>query len=276
MHAILLWAALGFYFAGIVLMVPSVLRRHPVLSPAALGALGIGLALHASSLAVRALSLHRVPVIDVQSTLSFYGFLVTLAFFLAYLRYRINVLGIFMLPLVFVLTLISALRPGPSFQSHSLRSGWLIIHIGCVLAGYVGFFLTFVAAVMYLIQEKQLKSKTPQGLYYRLPSLEVCDELYGRSLMFGLPFLTVGILTGFFWATRMWHGPWELDPKILAALVTWLIYLFLFSARISGSWSGRKSAYVAILGFAIIMVTFIGISFVSGWHGYLPNLGRLQ
>ena len=48
----------------------------------------------------------------------------------------------------------------------------------------------------------------------------------------------------------MWHGPWELDPKILAALITWLIYLFLFSARISGSWPGRKSAYVAILGFA--------------------------
>jgi cytochrome c-type biogenesis protein CcsB len=276
MHAILLWLALGFYFAGIVLMVPSVLRRRPSLSSAALGALGAGLALHAASLAFRAINLDRLPVIDVQSTLSFYGFLVTLAFFLAYLRYRINVLGIFMLPLVFVLTLISALRPGPSFQSVAFRSGWLMVHIACVLVGYVGFFLTFVAAVMYLIQEGQLKSKSPRTLYYRLPSLEVCDELYGRSLMFGLPFLTLGILTGFFWAARMWHGPWELDPKILAALITWLIYLFLFSARVSGSWPGRRSAYVAILGFAVIMVTFIGISFVSGWHGYLPNLGRVH
>ena len=274
MYSVLLWLALVLYFVGIVLTLPSVLRHRPSLSSASLAALGGGLLLHASSLATRAFQLHRLPVIDVQSALSFFAFLVTLAFFLAYLRYRINVLGIFMLPLVFVLTLFSALRPGPSFQSMAFRSGWLMIHISCIMLGYVGFFLTFVAAVMYLIQERQLKSKNPQQTYYRLPSLEVCDQLYYRSLKFGLPFLTVGILTGYVWAAHSWHGPWELDPKILAALVTWLIYLFLFSARLSGTWPGRLSAYVAIVGFAAIMVTFVGISFVSGWHGYIPRLGK--
>jgi len=273
MHSILLWLALLLYFAGIVLTVPSVIRHRPSLSPAALTALGAGLALHASALIARAVKLHRLPVIDVQSALSFFAFLVTLAFFLAYLRYRISVLGLFMLPLVFVLTLFSALRPGPSFQSMAFRSGWLMVHISCIMIGYVGFFLTFVAAVMYLIQENQLKSRNPRAFYYRLPSLEVCDQLYYRSLLFGLPFLTLGILTGFVWAARMWHGPWELDPKILAALITWFIYLFLFSARLSGTWPIRLSAYVAILGFAAIMVTFVGISFVSGWHGYVPRLG---
>lgn len=274
MYSVLLWLALILYFVGIVLAVPSVMSRRPALSPAALAALGAGLVLHASSLIVRAIHLDRLPVIDVQSALSFFAFLVTLAFFLAYLRYRIKVLGLFMLPLVFVLTLFSAIKPGPSFKSIAFRSGWLMVHISCIMIGYVGFFLTFVAAVMYLIQERQLKSKNPRASYYRLPSLEVCDQLYFRSLMFGLPFLTLGILTGFVWAARMWHGPWELDPKILAALITWLIYLFLFSARLSGSWPGRLSAYVAIFGFAAIMVTFVGISFVSGWHGYIPRLGQ--
>lgn len=274
MYSVLLWLALILYFVGIVLTFPSVMRHRPSLSSSSLTALGAGLALHAASLAARAVNLDRLPVIDVQSALSFFAFLVTLAFFLAYLRYRIDVLGIFMLPLVFVLTLFSAIRPGPSFQSTAFRSGWLMLHISCVMLGYVGFFLTFVAAVMYLIQERQLKSKNPHQSYYRLPSLEVCDQMYFWSLKFGLPFLTVGILTGFIWAARTWHGPWELDPKILAALVTWLIYLFLFSARLSGSWPGRLSAYVAIVGFAAIMVTFVGISFVSGWHGYIPRLGR--
>jgi cytochrome c-type biogenesis protein CcsB len=276
MHAILLWSALALYFTGIVLIVPSVARRQPSLSTATLVALGAGLGLHGVALAFKGVSLGRLPVIDVQSTLSFFAFLATLAFFLAYLRYRINVLGVFMLPLVFVLTLASALRPGPSFHSPAFRGDWLIVHISSVLVGYAGFFLTFVAAVMFLIQEGQLKSKSPRGLYYRLPSLEVCDELYGRSLMFGLPFLTLGIVMGLLGAARIWHGTWELDPKILAALITWLIYLFLFSARISGSWPGRRSAYVAIVGFAIIMMTFVGISFISGWHGYLPDLGRMH
>ncbi|HET7214066.1 MAG TPA: cytochrome c biogenesis protein CcsA [Terriglobia bacterium] len=275
MYSILLWLALILYFVGIVLTVPSVMKHRPSLPTSALAALGLGLGFHAASLVVRAVRLDRLPVIDVQSALSFFAFLVTLAFFLAYLRYRINVLGLFMLPLVFVLTLFSALRPGPSFQSMAFRSGWLMVHISCIMLGYVGFFLTFVAAVMYLIQERQLKSRNPQQTYYRLPSLEVCDQLYSRSLRFGLPFLTVGILTGFFWAAQTWHGAWELDPKILAALITWLIYLFLFSARLSGTWPGRLSAYVAIVGFAAIMVTFVGISFVSGWHGYIPRLGRV-
>lgn len=274
MYSVLLWLALILYFVGIVLTVPSVMKHRPSLPSSAMSALGLGLGFHAASLVVRAVYLHRLPVIDVQSALSFFAFLVTLAFFLAYLRYRINVLGLFMLPLVFVLTLFSALRPGPSFESMAFRSGWLMVHISCIMLGYVGFFLTFVAAVMYLIQERQLKSKNPQQTYYRLPSLEVCDQLYSRSLKFGLPFLTVGILTGFVWATRTWHGAWELDPKILAALITWLIYLFLFSVRLSGTWPGKLSAYVAIVGFAAIMVTFVGISFVSGWHGYIPRLGK--
>lgn len=274
MYSILLWLALILYFLGIVLMVPLVVRHRSSLSRAALTALGAGLTLHACSLIVRAVDLDRLPVIDVQSALSFFAFLVTLAFFLAYLRYRINVLGIFMLPLVFVLTLFSAVRPGPAFQAASFRSGWLVVHISCVMLGYVGFFLTFVAAVMYLVQERQLKSRNPRASYYWLPSLEVCDQLYLRSLVFGLPLLTLGILTGFVWASRMWHGPWEMDPKILAALITWFIYLFLFSARLSGSWPGRLSAYIAIVGFAAIMVTFVGISFVSGWHGYIPRLGN--
>src|SRR5579859_5899681 len=99
MYSVLLWLALILYFVGIVLTVPSVRRHRPSLPSSALAALGLGLGFHATSLAVRAFHLHRLPVIDVQGALSFFAFLVTLAFFLAYLRYRINVLGIFMLPL---------------------------------------------------------------------------------------------------------------------------------------------------------------------------------
>ncbi len=275
MHAALLWTALGFYSLGIILTLPSLIRRRPSLSPASLGAVGLGLLSHGAALAVRAGEIHRLPVTDVRSALSFFSFLATLAFFLVYLRYRITSLGIFMLPLVFVLTLISALHPGRSFQSAAFRSGWLLVHIASILLGYTGLFLTFVAAMMYLIQEKELKSKKPRAFYYRLPSLEVCDELYYRSLVFGLPFLSLGILTGFVWASRAWRGPWELDPKILASLVTWVIYLILFSTRLSGSWRGRRAAYVAIFGFAAMMVTFLGVSLVSGQHGYFPRLGDI-
>lgn len=275
METLLVWLALAFYGVGILLILPSVTRRRLSLSPAALASLGSGLFLHAAALIVRAIEISRLPVTDVRSSLSFFSFLATLAFFFVYLRYRITSLGIFMLPLVFVLTLISALHPGRSFDSSAFRGGWLLVHISSTFLGYTGLLLTFVAAMMYLIQERELKSKKPHAFYYRLPSLEVCDELYYRSLVFGLPFLSVGILTGFVWASRTWKGPWELDPKIVASLVTWLIYLILFSTRLSGSWRGRRAAYVAIFGFAAMMVTFLGVSFLSGQHGYFPKLGGI-
>ena len=274
MHFALLWVALAFYGLGIILTLPSIIQRRPSLSRAALGALGFGLISHGAALAVQATVTYSLPVVDVRSALSVFSFLATLAFFFVYLRYRITSLGIFMLPLAFVLTLISAVHAETLPQSPEFRSGWLVVHITSILLGYVGVFITFVAATMYLIQERELKSKRPRAFYYRLPSLEVCDELYFRSLIFGLPFLTLGIVTGFIGASREWKGPWELDPKIFAALITWLIYLILFSTRLSGNWRGRRSAYLAVFGFAAMMVTFLGISFLSGQHGYFPNFGN--
>jgi ABC-type transport system involved in cytochrome c biogenesis permease subunit len=273
LHSALLWTAIAFYGIGIALGLPSFLRRRLTVSTASLGALGFGLLAHAAALALETATIHRLPIMDVRDALSVFSFLATTAFFLLYLRYKIASLGIFMLPLAFVLTLISAVDTGALPASPEFRGWWLIIHIGCILIGYVGFFISFIAAIMYLFQERELKSKRPRTLYYRLPSLEVCDEIYFRSLIIGLPFLTVGIVMGFIGAAREWKGLWELDPKILGALITWFIYLLQFSTRMSGNWQGRRSAYMAVVGFAALMVTFVGISFLSGQHGFFPKFG---
>jgi len=272
MYTALIAGALALYAVGIVLALPSFLRRRAALPAASLGALALGLAMHGSALTLAA-RIGRLPVMDVRSALSFLAFDLTLAFFLIYLWQRLPSLGVFMLPFVFVLTLAAVVEPGPAFDSAPFRSGWIAAHIAAMILGYTGFFITFVAAVMYLIQERELKRKQPRAFYYRLPSLEVCDRLYVRSLVFGLVFLSLGLITGIVSASRNWRGPWEYDPKILATLGTWIIYLMLFSSRLAGSWRGRRAAYVAILGFAAILVTFIGASFVSGPHGFFPNLG---
>jgi ABC-type uncharacterized transport system permease subunit len=272
----LLWIALGLYGLGILLTLPSVATRRPALPRPALIALGCGLALHAAWLVTEASRLHRLPVTDVHSAISFFAFDLTLAFLIIYLKYRMiwNArvrLGLFMLPFVFLLALAAALRAGPSFESASFRGGWVAVHVASMILGYTGFFITFAAAAMYLIQERELKSKHVRPIFYRLPPLEVCDRLYYRSLVFGNVFLALGLVTGFVWASRTWSGPWQYDPKILATLVTWLIYLVLFSARASGAWPGRRSAYGAIFAFAAVMVTFLGVTFLSGQHGFLPQ-----
>ncbi len=271
MQVVFLWIGLVLYGLGTFLLIPSVLKRRPLISAASLTALGLGLIAHGASIALATVQLHRLPVADVRSALSFYAFLVAVAFFVLFLRYRTTSLGLFMLPLVFVLTLISALHPERPFDSSTFRGGWLVVHIGSSILGYTGFFLTFVAAVMYLIQEKELKSKTPHTLYQKLLPLELCEKVYFRSLLVGLPLLTIGLLTGFVWASRTWKGSWQFDPKVISSMLTWLLYLVLFSIQASGAWRGRRAAYLAIFGFVILMVTFVGISLVSGTHGYVPT-----
>ncbi|MDE3180933.1 MAG: cytochrome c biogenesis protein CcsA, partial [Acidobacteriota bacterium] len=245
MHPSLLWCTLACYGLGIVIAAPSIGRGRPELSSASLMALTAGLVLNGAALVEAAFRLARLPVVDIQSALSFLAFNVTLAFFVAYRRYRNPWLGALMLPFVFVMTLAAALNLRRAFAPSTLAGGWLIVHVGAMILGYTGISLTFAAAVLYLLQEGQLKSKRPKAFYDRLPPLDMCDRLYDRSLVFGLICLSVGILTGCVWASRDWRGAWELDPKILASMFTWLIYLLLSSTRFSGNWRGRRSAYMA-------------------------------
>ncbi|MGH9771420.1 MAG: cytochrome c biogenesis protein CcsA [Candidatus Acidiferrales bacterium] len=276
MHSGLLEAALAFYGLGTLLTIPSIIRRRPSVGVGSLTALSAGLFLNGAALVFAAVQLRRLPVVDVRSALSFFAFNVTLAFFLLYRRYHITWLGVLIFPFVFLLTLAAVLNPARPFVSSTLRGGWLLVHGSAMILGYTGLFLTFVAAILYLLQEGVLKSKQPRAFYDRLPSLEVCNRLYDRSLAFGLVCLSVGIITGALWASRAWGGNWELDPKILATLLTWFLYIALFSTRFSGSWRGRRSAYVAIFGFAATMVTFLGISFLSLQHGYFPIVSRIR
>jgi ABC-type transport system involved in cytochrome c biogenesis permease subunit len=267
----LLWYATGCYGVGIVAALPRMTQVRPLLNVSALAALGAGMILNGAALLSDALHLHRLPLTGVETALSFFAFCVTAAFFLIYLRFRRAWLGFLVLPFVFILTLASAVSSGPLPVSTPLRARWLLVHSAAMILAYTGLFLTFVAAVMYLMQAGELKSKHPKALYTYLPSLEACDKLYDRSLIFGLACMTAGLVTGFLWAHKAWTGSWEWDPKIVASLFTWFIYIALVSARFRGNGRGRRSAYVAILGFAAILITFLGVSLVSVKHGYFPT-----
>src|SRR5438552_18904958 len=102
MPTTLLWLALAVYGLGILLTLPSLVRRRSSLPPAALGALGLGLALHAAAFAASVAATHRLPVTDVRGALSSFAFLVTVAFFFAYFRYVMAELRLCLLPPVFV------------------------------------------------------------------------------------------------------------------------------------------------------------------------------
>jgi cytochrome c-type biogenesis protein CcsB len=103
----------------------------------------------------------------------------------------------------------------------------------------------------------------------RLSLLESVDNLSYRTISFGFPLLTIGIIAGAVWANEAWGSYWSWDPKETWALITWLVFASYLHARITKSWQGRKPALIASLGFVVVWVCYLGVNFLGkGLHTY--------
>jgi cytochrome c-type biogenesis protein CcsB len=168
------------------------------------------------------------------------------------------------------LMIISIAIPGVEFTvKPMLKSAWLSVHIGTIFIGDALFVITFTAAVMYLIQERHIKKKTRGSLYTRLPSLETLDSINHHSLVYGFPFLTVGMITGAIYAQYALGSYWRWDPKEVWSLITWLAYAVLLHERLAVGWRGRRAALMSIICFCILVFTFLGGSlWLSNYHSF--------
>ena len=102
-----------------------------------------------------------------------------------------------------------------------------------------------------------------------LPSLAKLDIMTYRIVAIGLPLLTVGIITGAWWAKEAWGAYWQWDPKETAALTSWIVYAAYMHLHTRSAWRGLRSAWLSILGFITIMFCYLGVNiWISGLHSY--------
>ena len=104
--------------------------------------------------------------------------------------------------------------------------------------------------------------------YYRLPSLELLDDLFYKFLVAGFGFMTLGILAGILWAEQKWTTGWQSDAKVIATMVTWAIYLALIFLRASAGWRGKRAALVNVAGFLSVLFTLVSARFLGGLHKF--------
>ena len=221
-------------------------------------------------------TLGMVPVLGLKSALSFFSWTIIGAYLILQLRFRLMVLGSFVAPLAAFLMIISSTIPGTEVVVRPIfRSMWLTAHVGTTFMGNGMFALTFVAAIMYLIQERQIKKKRFGTFYSRLPSLQTLDSVNYYSLMYGFPFLTIGMITGSIYAQYSLGTYWRWDPKEVWSLITWLFYAALLHERLAVGWRGRRAAVMSIICFLILIFTFIGVSlWLSDYHSFRSLEGR--
>ncbi|RTZ94027.1 MAG: c-type cytochrome biogenesis protein CcsB [Deltaproteobacteria bacterium] len=270
MYLSLIIISLAIYFISMAFSFAYLSRPRPNLVKWTAVCLGLGFLVQTLSLAVRFYQSGHFPITNLHESLTFFAWGLALFILIIHNRYRISVLFSFAVPIVVLFMALSLTVPiGPLTLAPILKSIWLPIHVTLAFLGDAIFALTFCVSVMYLIQEYHIKKKKIGKATSLLPSLSLLDQLNYRLLSIGFPLLTLGIITGSIWAEYAWGSYWSWDPKETWSLITWLVYAALLHQRLTVGWRGKKAAWVAIIGFVLVLFTFLGVNLLlSGLHSY--------
>jgi ABC-type uncharacterized transport system permease subunit len=226
---------------------------------------GMALFFHFVSV-VEMLQPHGWVPVGVREVQSLLGLAVAGLFFLVWWLYDAISLGLFALPATFFLVFVLSLGPDRyMFPSQGVRVSWLIAHIAALLLAYVALGFSFLASILYLVQERRIKSKPKfvagRGSWWMpldwLPPLDTLERLAEAMLEFGFPCMTVGLVIGAVLVQETDLGAaYFLDPKIIAAFISWGIYVLLLLVRRTAGLRGRKAAYLSGAVFAVMVVVW--------------------
>jgi cytochrome c-type biogenesis protein CcsB len=266
MHANLINAAVIGYIGATGLALAYLVQRQDLVHRLSVLCALAGWAAHTVALIVRSLELGAPPLGSLPDAISVAVWVIVLLEVLIEQRTGVRVLGAFVLPIAVMLGLkATSARPGTLVPA--LASAWIWIHIALAMVGIAAFVFNFAGAIMYLLQERQLKTKRPGAFYYRLPSLQTLDRLTFRTLALGFPFLTTGLVLGALWARAAWGSTFTFDPVAVLSFVAWLIYAGTLAGRAAAGWHGRRAAYFSIVGFVALVLTLGAGLFLPGRHG---------
>jgi cytochrome c-type biogenesis protein CcsB len=237
----------------------------------------LGLAAHVAGVITRGLAVHRVPWGDMYEFITALT-CVTVIFFVALMmRYRAWHLGVFVMGAVVVaLGLAQTIIYTPAGPLvPALKSYWLAIHVAAMTLSVGIFFVAAVLGVVYLFAERYSRraaaglSPANHGIMRRLPSAVELDRLTYRTVVFGFPIWTFGIIAGAIWADQAWGRYWGWDPVETWAFITWVIYACFLHARATAGWRGRRAAYIQLIAFGCLLFNVLVVqTFLTGLHSY--------
>jgi len=262
----LLLAVLAAYLIATIHSILAFVNKRRSLQRVEEWSTATGFILHTAALIADWVIDGHYPLFMLRETLSFLAWALVALYSVVLYRYRTQAVGAFTMPLISVLTFIALLIPSSDTPAPFSETWLFPIHTTLLIFAYAAFFIVFMASVMYLLQERELKLKTFSAIFHRLPSLTTVNKLATSASALGLTLLTLGIVSGMVWSSarsgRIWHN----DPKEIFALLTWLLYFVLTIYRSSTNWHGRRAAWLGVAGFGLVLCTFFGARFLGGYH----------
>lgn len=204
-----------------------------------------------------------------SKSLLFFSWLIVFVYLLSRIKFSVPVLGTFIFPLAFIGSVPSLIIPeGIVQQDPTLNNPWILTHIILIFLGEAFFAIAFISGFIYLFEENRIKRKQIGKSLKKLPSLTTLDKIAHFSLMLGFPLITLGLAIGLFLANQIWGPEWSWETKETWSLVTWVFYAILINGRVTSDWKGRKSAFVSVVGFFIILFTLLIGYMIPGQHTF--------
>ena len=201
----------------------------------------------------------RCPLTSLFEVVIFLAWSMVLFYLLIGPTYRISLLGAFTSPLVFVLQVggLLLLKDKP-MRTHSIPNPWLEMHAALSVVAYGAFALASVAGVMYLAQERQLKTHYIHSIFYRLPSIHDLSVANHRLIITGFVLLTAGLGAGFAMGNFSAHSAltrWSIG--------VWVLYGFILAAGLRHRISPRRVAWLSVIAFSVILLSLGGLNFIA-------------
>ncbi len=278
-HTIILSYVTFIYFAAFVLYLFRMILKKEFWGYAATFVAWVGFLAHTLALILRwrtsyDLGFGHAPVTNLYESLIFFAWSIMILYLAVEWRIKNRMLGAFIVPVAFLIMAYASIAPRVNNSIEplipALQSNWLTTHVLTCFMGYAAFTVSFGCGLLYLWRSrKEKRQENVSGLSGSLPSLDVLDILIYQSTILGFIFLAMGIMTGSVWAHYAWGSYWGWDPKEIWSLITWLIYAIMLHARFVRGWRGKMMAIMAIVGFASVLFTYLGVNFLVSLHNYI-------
>lgn len=276
-NSLLFGISIFVYFFAMVLYVSYLAFRSEMLGKvASLSMLG-GVVVETAAIGMRwyesyQMGIGRAPLTNLYESLAFFAWTFAVIYLVLERKFKIRTVGAFVAPFPFLIMAYASLNPNDIQPLvPALKSNWLISHVVTCFVGYAAFAVSFGVSFLYLFKAgSEKRSPRSAGSFWDfLPSSAALDEIGYKTIAIGFPLLTIGIVTGAFWANVAWGTYWSWDPKETWSLIVWLIYAAYLHARITRGWRGKRAAILSIVGFAATIFCYLGVNLIlSGLHSY--------
>jgi ABC-type uncharacterized transport system permease subunit len=226
-----------------------------------------GLVPHTAALMARGFSLRHCPVTNLFESLMFVTWAVVLGHLVLGAWSRMRFLVALAAPLVLVLG-IFALQPALDQPAEGMVESRAVVslHAGLVLLAYGAFAVGAASAVLYLVQEHDLKFHKVRALLSQLPSMERLEQVCAQAMMTGWILLSVGLVMAVFLVMGDNVATARRDPKVAWSVLVWVGYGVLLVLRWRRRWGPRPLAVGAVGSFAFVVLTFWGTNLLSPLH----------